>query len=246
MINANLETLAEYLFSQLKEHVILYSLFKMIKPGQKASIDDFKDIIKSSYSLTSLKTQTIEVYANRFLPYLRFAGAIEYRGDILVRPINKGKDFGIINIPSRRGRGGGVHGATFLGASGPEKAIKLAEKLKLNGKLTKETVVREGFRNSANDLIALNVAIWKDKSLFPADILSDNTIDKISSIIGDRSKSTDFLSTALSTFQTTEKPSASKIGSHISKKLGRGWSEGSKKRYGGAAKGWITYFEMKS
>ena len=133
-----------------------------------------------------------------------------------------------------------------MGASGPEKDIKLAEKLKLNGKLSKETVIQEGFRNSANDLIALNAAIWKDKSLFPTDILLDNTIDKIPSIIGDRSKSTDFLSTALSTFQTTKKPSASKIGSHISNKLERRWSEGSKKRYGGTAKRWITYFGMKS
>ncbi|MDZ7830273.1 MAG: YraN family protein [Desulfobacterales bacterium] len=246
LVNANLETLAEYLFTQLKEHVILHSLLKMIKPGQKAGIDDFKDIIKTSYSLTTLKAQTIEVYANRFLPYLRFAGAIEHNGDILVRPTGKGKEFGKIDIPSRRGRGGGDHGAIFLGASGPEKAIKLAKRLKLNGKLSKETVVQEGFRNSANDLIALNVAIWKDKSLFPTDILSDNSIDKIHSIIGNRAKSTNFLSTALSTFQTTEKPSASKIGSYISNKLERGWSDGSKKRYGGAAKRWIAYFGMKS
>ena len=89
LLNANLETLAGYLFAQLKEHVILHTLFNMTKPGQEASIDDFKDIIKSSYSSTSLKAKTIEAYANRFLPYLRFAGAIEYRGDILVRPIKK-------------------------------------------------------------------------------------------------------------------------------------------------------------
>jgi len=244
LLNAGLEKLAHYLFNQLKEHVILHSLFKVIKPGQKANMEEFQEIIKSSYSLASLKTQTIEVYANRFLPFLRFAGAIEYESDMLVRPIIRGKDFGIIEIPSRRGRGGGAKGATFFGSSGPDSAIKLAEILKRNGSLSKERVLQGGFRNSANDLIALDVAIWKNKTLLPEEILSENDIETIPSIIADKSKRTDFLLAALTLYEDKGTPSGFEIGHHISIKLDRGWSKGSKTRYGGAAKRWIKYFKM--
>ena len=106
-------------------------------------------------------------------------------------------------------------------------------------------ISNEGFRNSVIDLTTLNVAIWKGKYLFPTEILSDTTIDEIPTMIGEISKKTVFLSITLSAFQTLKDPSASEIGSYISNKLERGWSEGSKKRYGGAAKRWITYFRMK-
>ncbi|MDR4498167.1 MAG: hypothetical protein MRK02_09650 [Candidatus Scalindua sp.] len=242
--NANSETIANYLFNQLKEHVILHSLFEIIKPGQKSSMVEFQEIIKKSYSSANLKNKTIEIYAKRFLPFLRFSGAIEYVNGGIVRPVIKGKDFGVIEMPSRRGRGGGATGATFMCTSGPKKAIKLAEKIKEYGMLSKEQVIKEGFRNAAIDLVALDIAAWKDNALSPKDVLKESSTNKIPSLIADISKLTEFLSIALSFYQGKDKPDAIKLGNHISDKLDRGWSEASKKRYGGAANRWIAYFKM--
>ena len=116
--------------------------------------------------------------------------------------------------------------------------------MKRYGGILKERVLQEGFRNSANDLIALDVAIWKNKTLLPKDILSENYIETIPSIIADKSKRTDFLSAALTLYEDKGTPSGIEIGHHISIKLDRGWSKGSKTRYGGAAKRWISYFKM--
>ena len=94
-------------------------------------------------------------------------------------------------------------------------------------------------------MIALDIARFTNEILLPNNILVENSFDSIPNIIAVKAKKSKFLLEALSLYKDRDMPSGFEMGNYISRKMNREWSDGSKLRYGNAAKRWIKYFNMR-
>ena len=240
--DAEISDVATHFQKQLKEHVVVQSFLSALKPGDEMELQEFKSLVKKAYSSVSLKSKTLDVYVNRFLPYLRFTGLLELEDEKVRRPLGRGEEFGVIDLFFRgRHRKGGRSMALFLCTSGPERVVRLAKDLKKNEQLRKTQVFEQRARNAAGDLTALELAVWQKDLLVPSQEIISARSEDLDKLIGKHALESEILSSLMQVMTGNQDLSVVNIGGLLSEKLGRLWSEGSKKRYGAAAKRWLSF-----
>jgi hypothetical protein len=244
LANADIPDIAFHFQKQMKEHVVVQSFLSALRPGYEMELQEFKDLVKKAYSPVSLKSKTLEVYVNRFLPYLRFTGLLEYKDGKVRRPTANGKEFGVIDLSfRRRHRRGGISKALFFCTSGPERVVKIARDLKEKGQLYKKQVLEQRARNAVADLTALELAEWHSDLLVPGQEIISCRNEDLKTLIGKHALKSTILSLFVQVVATNQDLSSLDIGALLSERFGRSWTEGSKKRYGAAAKRWFSFFK---
>jgi Holliday junction resolvase-like predicted endonuclease/predicted transcriptional regulator len=243
VINSNDKEISIFLNKQLKEHIIVQKLFEILAPDDSISIDDFGNIIAISYAVANLKPESINAYRDRFLPWLRCVGLLDISGDILTRPLELGKDFGKFDFRSRRFLGNILK---FVCSTSPQKVFDLATELAKQGSISKNEIYKHKKRNASYDLIGLGLAFWRNKILFPSDLLVsalNESENKVLDIISSRALSSEFLQALLPLLKSNLKIPLSNIGIMLSKRLNKNWSESSALRYASAGKLWLSFFK---
>lgn len=88
--------IADYLFGQLKEHIVVQKINETVTIEKLISRQEFQCILEQAYPDNSFKKRTLETYSTRMIQWLIFAGLLEERGKHVVRPLQAGLQKGSI------------------------------------------------------------------------------------------------------------------------------------------------------
>jgi len=238
--------LAGFVKDQMKEHILIHAVYKSISQGQTMSIAELRELIEKLYAATNLKSETIETYLGRLVSYLRFSGLIDITEDKIIRPKDLGKDFGRIYLPgSRRSGYSDDEQAIFACSASPNRVMLLAQELALKTRLSKSMVLQSENRNAAADLVGLGLASWIGGFLVAGSSISNCAMDAENSVLAlvkERALKSKFLISIRDVIKSGSKDSTIKMGHLLADKLGRQWSDGSAKRYAGAGRRWLKFF----
>lgn len=133
----------------------------------------------------------------------------------------------------------------FVCSTSPQKVFGLAKELAKLGAMTMKEVSRRKKRNAAFDLLGLDLAYRRYKTLFPTDVLIkayNESEDKILDTISSKALSSNFLKELLPLIKSNINASISKVGIELSKKFNKNWSESSAVRYASAGRLWLRFF----
>ena len=138
------------------------------------------------------------------------------------------------NLQHGRGKG------QFLADAPPARVVELAESLKSNN-LSSAEVKQAGLRNAANVLVSLGLAVSTADGLVAATHLAEQSATKVvRASVGEMPTFREALEAL------TESPSLSRI--EIASKIEStgffNWSSASKKRIGGAMRGWVEWYQL--
>lgn len=153
LLESGLSGIAGFLVEQMKEHIVMQSIYNMIDPGKRLSMEEFRQVIADSYVAANLGRASINIYLNRLLPWFRFVGLLNYSEfeGCIMRPQGIGDEFGKIEINRRRGA---RRTEVFMISSTPQGALNLAKTLIVRGHIKRDEVLKSGNRNAACDLRA--------------------------------------------------------------------------------------------
>ena len=240
--------IAEFLLTQMKDHIVIQTLQKEVNPGQAITIDEFKQIISKSYATANIDQDTVKIYLIRLLPWFRFVGLVDYSKtkDCITRPLTSGQEFGKLEVKRRRGRHQ-VFAWTFLGSASPRRVVELARELIKKRKIDRKVIGRYNNRNAASDLVCLDLAEWQSENLIPANALLEISNDQdsdIKKVIRDHALETDFIKELMAIMRENPYDNPLELGQMLSKRLNRKWSEGSAKRYAGAGRSWLKFINI--
>lgn len=239
--------LAEYIGKQLERHLIVKELYDSIEPTEGLSIVQVEKLIAGFYS--AMSANSLHSYMNRFIGWLRFAGLIEVEtADQIVRPAGAGSDKGKIRIRHSKMLGGNPQ---FLCSSSPGRCIDLAITLCQEGSLQRQVVLGDASRNAAQDLVALNIAYWRENTLYPSKELSivcsngaqDQPEGAVARLVRERALDSLFLRALVECLSHYPPLEESAIAEILQGRLRRQWQPASVKRYLTAGKTWLRYFD---
>ena len=239
---ATREDVAEFVSTQLHEHVVLQTIYGVLAPGDAMAIDQFRGAIRASYSAANLRADTVSAYSNRMLPWFRFAGLLESSQDHITRPRGRGGDFGSLTIA--RGRRG-ASGSMFMCSSTPERVVDLGRQLMNQGLLLRDDVLSQGNRNAASDLAALGLAVWRGDLLGPTDALLQEARSAdhgVHDLVVTRASGAEFLVELARLMQQHPSSHMVNLGRQLASRLGRRWSDASALRYAYAGRRWLRFF----
>jgi Holliday junction resolvase-like predicted endonuclease len=151
---------AEQVRSQFVDHVVYQRLLAASSDGV-LSRDRAGEVVIDLYAGNAAKQETRANYLTRLVPWFEYAGLVDASGRTLrVLPPNRpGPRFG--RLPSR---GRVNRNRVFLGSAPPDSVISLADRLQKEGRIAKSEVAGK-LRNSAADLVALQLAFWTSECL---------------------------------------------------------------------------------
>ncbi len=238
--------LAGFVKDQMKEHIVIYAVYKSISQGQSMSMTELRELIEKLYASTNLKADTIETYLGRLVSYLRFSGLLDVIDDKVIRPKDLGKDFGRVDLPGkRRGTYPEDNQTIFACSASPDKVILLAKQLADKKKISKSIVLQTENRNAAADLIALGLASWVGGFLIAnssCTACETDSEDSLYIIIKERALQSKLLVLMESFLKEDSKNNTVDMGHLLANKLGRKWSDTSAQRYASAGRRWWKFF----
>lgn len=245
------QKIAEFLSSQLKEHILVHKALDYVEPTSKLTLEDFKPIFSSAYPAGAYRAETVDAYLNRVLQWLTFAGLAEVDHEgISIFPLADGKGKGTLRAPGRKiGSSGGQSKALFLCNSGPKQAVEFATQLYNRKKVPVEDAESWGYRNCAYDLLRLGLANSNGRELVASTELLNlpdvgKLSDSVSELIKVRAMKSPFLMTMVAALQNDSEATVMALAEVVCNALGLNtWSEPTAKRYVTAAKTWLKYFE---
>lgn len=145
--------------SQLRRHIVYRGLLNDFTPGAALSTEAWNALFgKYQTGADGFSAKTIHVYAAHLRRWLVFAGLLEIRGSLVVRPLTEGAGSnagGSGSLPSA----GTARAATFLAASNPNNVIQLAWAIK--GGQTNHAELTKKYRNAMTDANALGLITRK-------------------------------------------------------------------------------------
>lgn len=236
---------AEYVAKQLKRHIVLRVIKDNIPPGQGITQSDLESLGAEFYP--SISKDSIHIYMNRILSWLRFTGLADWEPpDLIIRPKGIGQEKGRAIIRQTRLIDGK---ALFLCTSSPNKVIDLATKICREGKLSRTYILKSAFRNAAQDLTSLEIAQWKDNSLSPIgdlqtaqNVSDENLRTKCATIIEKQAFNSRFLKSLEREVSYIPEKTDEEIINAISHDLGRDWHPASARRYCNGGMSWLKFF----
>ncbi len=158
------ESVAEYVASRLKRHIVLTEFQSVVSAGQSISQSEFESILEDVFP--SVSPVSLHIYMNRLVSWLRFCGYLELESlSNLARPAVAGRDKGKVVIRHPKLIDGQ---AQFFATSSLSRVLKLAVILCTERQLREKDVLSNKLRNAAQDLVALKLARWKQKALTPS------------------------------------------------------------------------------
>ncbi len=232
---------AGFLVEQMKEHVVMQSIYNRIDPGERLPMDEFRQVIAESYVAANLGQDSINIYLNRLLPWFRFVGLLNYSEfeDCIIRPQGVGDEFGKVEINRRRGQRRTAQ--VFMISSTPQRAVDLAKTLINRGFIKRDEILKHGNRNVASDLRCLKLAEWDGECLIPLNELANASLtsdERIKGVIADRTLDNGFLRIVDAILKKYPSASALEIGNILAERINRNWSDNSAKRYGNTGLRW--------
>jgi hypothetical protein len=239
----DLNGIASFIRRQLEDHVVIQTIGRSVDPGDSISQTDFLNIIQSAYSSATRNQRTLSIYADRLLPWFRFAGLLELSENRIVSPADKGSEFGHIDLLGRRVR---ASRSEFMCESSPDRVYELAIRLAQNRSLSKSELLSTKNRNSANDLISLGLASRAGDLIVPTEELEDaqnRGPDAILETIRQSALSSTFLKKLAAIFASQPDISIAEAGASLAKDLGRVWADSSAIRYSSAGHRWLSWSE---
>lgn len=251
LCDADWSKVARFLVGQMREHIVMQSIYDRIGPGERLSVDEFKQVIADSYIAANLGQDTINAYLNRLLPWLRFVGLLNYSKfeDCIIRPQGIGEEFGKVEFKRRSGKNI-QNSQVFIISSTPQKAVELAKDLIKYESIKRDKVLELENRNAASDLRSLNLAQWDGEYLVPLNELANKSLtsdESIKGIIAHRASNNEFLRIVEMILKSNPSASGLEIGTTVGKRINRKWSRSSAIRYGNAGLRWNrTLSEWKS
>ncbi len=230
----NLPNVAERVRSQFSEHVVYRGLLSDVADVRRVARDAGIEIVRRLYSASDVKPETRADYFSKLIPWLRFAGLVETVGsDVEVYPLSKySEGYGKVSLDSAAKRP-----SLFTGAAPPETSWGLLKKAISDGGLLSSFVVAKGFRNAAQDLIALGLCFWKEGKLVPVETNRSDLEEQFRSAIA-RSATIIILDGLLKKGSPTTRGA---LGDEIGRQFGRQWQAASSTRY---ANGLYQYWKF--
>lgn len=244
LVEVEIETIANFVKKQLREHVIIQAFYGIVAPGEGMSIEEFRNIIMTSYAAANLTPNTVTVYTTRLKPWFLFAGLLDGSEEQVLRPREIGSEFGrFVAVRSRSSR----IGLSFMCSSSPEKVIMLARKLAEDGEIIRNEILKFKNRNAASDLSSLGLATWHGGILFPEQILIEafeTSSVGIHDLVQTRALETRFLKALIMLFESKPSKTVLEVGKELATKLDREWKDNSATRYASAGRRWLRFFDI--
>ncbi|NEZ43638.1 restriction endonuclease [Paenibacillus alvei] len=226
-------------YSFLKNHVLTKYLIEEKGTGFVTNESEVNTILRKIYPSADYSEETWKIYTNRILRWLEGIGILFFKSGNYYfkdKPIKLIQD---ASLATRRGRLKPKRLSHFLGEAPPVRVVDLINKIK-NGQNNEEILISLGYRNSISLLYSLDL-IQKEENTLK---ITNSGLDysKLAQVV----RETDTIKFCLDVYNQKPLLNSVELGELIAKKLGKTWSEASKRRYGNALLQWINWINNPS
>lgn len=225
---------ADAIIAFCRSHITVATISSSMGYEKSFSVDEFINITREVYPQSIASDKLINYYAKRVLQWGVTAGIIERQGEYLkLRPTSPGVSGLTVAGAGRNGQN------LFFGEAPPDSALEALEAA-LTRKYDRGELQATHGRNSVYVLMNLGLLDGRGNVLLPSGTPAIEALRTAA-------RKAPTVSIAMDCIANANHPvTGLLVGSYLAERLGLGWSEGSKRRCGGALKRWVGWLNNAS
>jgi hypothetical protein len=216
----------------LKRHALTLIISKL-NEGSLITRQDIVKYLKKINPTAQHRERTWQIYADRMAAWLTVTGFLEPKTNGWIY-----NDQGKINLQvARRIKRQGRPHSIFIGDSPPHMALKALEWLKINEPITKDEILKKGFRNAFAVLGQLGMLRQEGGKFYRGNFVKES-INKLHVLLWEAAKSDPTLQKVVEYIKKYPISKGIEIGKYINEEYQREWATGSIIRTGGSLRRW--------
>jgi hypothetical protein len=220
---------AEVIVAFCRSHIIVSTILNTIGFGTNFSVEEFRAITRSTYPISTVSDSLVGYYSKRVLQWCVTAGIIEQQGSRLKLRANSGGVRGLTTA------GAGRQGQNlFFGEAPPASARAALEAALVRGG-DRAALEAEHGRNAVYVLMNLGLLDARGNALLPSGAQALPSLSDAAARAPTLVLAMDLIAS------TKDSVTGLQLGTLLAEQLGLKWSEGSKRRSGGALKRWAEW-----
>ena len=234
LVYENIDDALSKVHDFFRNHILIK---KLTESSIENSVDSFEIVFSSIYNSYKYADKTRRAYISKILSWFVGIGIIKLNGNKITIVDENSIDGFSVNVPNnsrnylfprRKGRI-----SMFLGQA-PPKSLSELYKLINSGDYTKKQIYEKGYRNAVSVFESIE-SIQIQGNIVKISLTYEEVLEEIGK--------TDTMKLALEHLNNNKNASYVEIGKFVGESLGKTWTSGSQRRYGGGLAVWCTFFK---